>query len=471
MAVSFAGHPLFGRGFDAPGRFEADVFDCEVEGELPADLSGCFYRLQCDFAYPPPHNEWRTGFNGDGHVSLFRFTEGRVHYRGRYVKTERLMAERAAGRRLFGVYRNRLTDDPAVSALNRSAANTNLVWHAGRLLVLKEDALPYRIDPLTLDTLGAWDWEGALTSETFSAHPKIDPVSGQMIAYGYQARGDLSADVAFYVMGPDGRIERELWLKAPYAGIMHDIALTREHILLPVIPMVATEARLKAGEPMWDWDPAYPTMVGVIPRDGEAKDVRWFEGPPRMTLHFLNAETRGQEIRMELPVSDGPGAPSEIRRWRFDLSSGETRFGEEHVAAANSPLARIDDRFVSLPNRYVFAGHRDGARPATEGARGANCYQRIDLHSGEVRTFWAGESLTLQECCFAPRSDGAEGEGWLLGVASNHAEMASELVVVDAQAPEAGAVARVKLPFRLRSGTHGLWIGEAELPPRAMIAA
>ena len=106
-----------------------------------------------------------------------------------------------------------------------------------------------------------------------------------------------------------------------------------------------------------------------------------------------------------------------------------------------------------------------------EGARGANCYQRIDLQSGEIRTFWAGEALTLQECCFAPRPGGAEAEGWLLGVASNHAEMASELVVVDAQAPEMGALARVKLPFRLRSGTHGLWIGEAELPVRAMIAS
>ncbi len=468
MAVSFSGHPLFGRGFDAPARFEADVFDCEVDGELPPDLEGSFYRLQCDFAYPPPENEWRTGFNGDGHVSLFRFAGGRVHYRSRYVRTERLMAERAAGRRLFGVYRNRLTDDPSVAGLNRSAANTNIVWHGGRLLALKEDAQPYEIDPHTLETIGPWDFEGRLTSQTFSAHPKLDPLTGEMIAYGYQARGDLTDDVAFYQVDATGWIGREMWLKAPYAGIMHDIAMTREHILLPVIPMVSDEARLQAGEPMWEWNPRFPTRVAVIPRDGEARDVRWFEGPARMTLHFLNATTDGDVIRMELPVSDGPGAPSQIRRWTFDLGSKNDRFSEELVAASNSPLARIDDRHISLPYQYAFAGHHDASREGHAGARGANGYQRIEVASGEVRSFQAADGLSLQECCFAPRGRHAsEGDGYLLGVASNHLEMCSELVVVDAQRLEEGALATVKLPFRLRSGTHGAWVPAGDLPGRA----
>ncbi len=471
MAVSFAGHPMFGAGFNAPARFEAEVFDCEVEGALPTGLTGSFYRLQCDFAYPPPKNEWMTGFNGDGHVSLFRFEGGRVHYPSRYVKTERLMAERAAGRRLFGVYRNRLTDDPLVAGVNRSAANTNIVWHAGRMLVLKEDALPYEIDPHTLETIGPFDYQGGLTGETFSAHPKVDPVSGEMVAYGYQARGELSDDVVFWRIDAQGQVARETWLRAPYAGIMHDIAMTREHILLPVIPMVATRERLEAGEPMWDWNGDYPTMVGVLPRDGEAKDVRWFQGPARMTLHFLNAVTDGDRIRMELPVSDGPGAPSSIRRWSFDLSSKDDRFGEEAVCDANNPLSRIDDRFISLPNAYAFSGHRDAGKPMRgdlmgPGARfGANCWNRIELATGRQTAFWAGEAASLQECCFAARSpDAPEGDGWLMGVASNYADMASELIVLDA--PSMEEVARVKLPFRLRGGTHGAWVPSWDLPVR-----
>ena len=405
-----------------------------------------------------------TGFNGDGHVSRFHFETGRVHYRSRYVKTERLLAERAAGRRLFGVYRNRLTDDPAAAGINRSAANTNLVWHAGRMLVLKEDALPYEIDPVSLDTLGPYDFGGALTRETFSAHPKVDPGSGRMLAYGYQARGDLSDDVVVYDIAADGRVERETWLKAPFPGIMHDIAVTQEHVVLPVIPMAASPERLQAGEPMWEWNPSLPTLVGVFPRDGDARDIRWFQGPPRMTLHFLNAVSEAGVVRMELPVSDGPGAPSQIRRWSFDLNSKDDRFGEALVNGANNPLARIDDRYLTLPYRTAFAGHRDADRPMREELMGpaarfaANCYQRIEVATGEARSFFAGDAVSLQECCFVPRSpDAPEGDGWLVGVAANYADMSSDLVVVDAEAME--RVATVKLPFRLRSGTHGIWVG------------
>ena len=469
MAVSFAGHPLFGSGFAAPGRFEADVFDCEVEGQLPQGLHGGFYRLQCDFAYPPPANEWMSGFNGDGHVSRFWFENGRVHYRGRYVQTERLLAERAAGRRLFGVYRNRLTDQPEAQGLNRSAANTNLVWHAGRMLALKEDALPYEIDPHTLATLGPYDYAGALTGETFSAHPKLDAQTGRMLAYGYQARGDLTDDVVFYDIAPDGRIDREVWLKAPYAGIMHDIAVTERHVLLPVVPMTTSRERLEAGEPMWTWDASLPTMVGVFPRDGDAGDVRWFEGPARLTLHFLNAVSDGDVVRMELPVSDGPGSPSQIRRWSFDLTSRDNRFGEELVATSSSPLARIDDRYLGHPYRTAFAGHHDAERPMRTDLMGraagfaANSWQRIDIGSGEVRSFFAGDAVGLQECCFVPRRpDAPEGDGWLVGVASNYERQASDLIIVDAERME--HVATVRLPFRLRSGTHGIWVGAENLP-------
>ena len=96
MAVDFRGHPMFAPGFNSPTRFEADVYDCEVWGKIPSDIEGTFYRVQCDFQYRPPQNEWPTGFNGDGHVSAFRFANGSVDFKSRYVKTDRLMAEHGA---------------------------------------------------------------------------------------------------------------------------------------------------------------------------------------------------------------------------------------------------------------------------------------------------------------------------------------------------------------------------------------
>ncbi len=133
VAVDFRGHPMFpSTGFNTPTRFEADIYDCEVWGKIPPDIEGNFYRMQCDFQYRPPQNEWPTGFNCDGHISRFWFKDGNVNFRARYVKTERLMAEREAHKRLYGVYRNHYTDDPSMKTLDRSAVNTHMYWHGGK---------------------------------------------------------------------------------------------------------------------------------------------------------------------------------------------------------------------------------------------------------------------------------------------------------------------------------------------------
>jgi carotenoid cleavage dioxygenase len=474
MAVDFRGHPMFpATGFNAPTRFEADVYDCEVWGKVPADIDGSFYRIQCDFQYRPPQNEWPTGFNGDGHVSRFYFKDGNVNYRSRYVQTQRLQAERDAHRRLYGVYRNRYTDDPSVAKLDRSAANTHLYWHGGKMLVLKEDSLPWTIDPHTLETQGIWNFNGKYTATTFSAHPKIDPVNGQMIAYGYQAKGDLTDDVAVYIIDKSGQIVHDIWFKVPYVGIMHDCAITQKYVIIPLIPRVTSEARLKSGEPMWEWDGSKPTMLAVVPRDGSGKDVRWFKGPARNTLHFLNAQDHANgRITMELPTSSGERDPSQIRRWTMNMKSKQDTFDEELVSVSNGVLARMDDRYLSLPYKYCYVGNRDPNLPFDKTRAGGmggfvtNQYQRVDVTTGAISNYFVGPVQSLQESCFVPRKGSkGEGDGYLLGIASNYESMSSDLVIVDAQRMEEGAVATVKLPFRLRGGTHTNWFGANELPP------
>lgn len=460
---------MFQGGFNAPTRFEADIYDCEVWGQIPSDIEGTFYRLQCDFAYRPPDNEWPTGFNGDGHVSAFRFANGSVDFKARYVKTDRLMAERRHRRRLWGVYRNHFTDEPLVANVDRGAANTHLYWHGGKLLVLKEDALPYAIDPHSLETYGSWDFHGKWTATSMSAHPKIDPVTGEMIAYSYQAKGDLTDDIAVYTVNPAGHITNEVWIKSPYLGIIHDIAITQKYIVIPVIARTTSLERLQSGEPMWEWNGDLPTMVGLLPRDGDAGDVRWFQGPSRNTLHFLNAMDDGKRVVMDLPVSDTERSPSQIKRWTFDMNSRNDRFGEEVVSTANGVLARMDDRFLSLPYRYGFVGNSDPSLPydAERGGgnrRVTNTYVRYDLQGGPESIFYVGDVQSLQESGFVPRRGSTEeGDGYIMGVASNYAEMASELHIVDARRMEEGAVAVVKLPFRLRGGTHVNWFSAAEL--------
>jgi carotenoid cleavage dioxygenase-like enzyme len=205
--------PSLGGGM--PFRAECDIHDCDVEGQLPADLNGTFFRVGPDFQYPPaPGN---IPFDGEGHLGLFKFQAGRVEFRSRFARTQRFKAQAAAGRGLFGMYRNRFTDDPSVATVSRGTANTALVHHAGKLLALKEDSPPVVIDPVTLATLDDYHtFNGGLTSLTFTAHPKLDLETGEMIGFGYEARGDGSHDIAVYTIDATGHVAAEAWIKVPY---------------------------------------------------------------------------------------------------------------------------------------------------------------------------------------------------------------------------------------------------------------
>jgi hypothetical protein len=84
-------------GANAPRLFrvEMDITDCEVEGKIPMDLAGGFYRTGPDAQYPLAKGN--IPFDGEGHVSLFRFNNGNVDYKSRFVRNERYVAQEKAG--------------------------------------------------------------------------------------------------------------------------------------------------------------------------------------------------------------------------------------------------------------------------------------------------------------------------------------------------------------------------------------
>ena len=183
----FPNTPAF-TGTLRPLRFEGDVHDVEIEGELPPQLRGTYHRVHPDAQFPPMVDNDQF-FNGDGMVGLFHFRGGKLDFRQRYAQTDKWKLERRAGRALFGAYRNPLTDDPSVQGKIRGLANTNVLVHAGKLFALKEDSPALLMDPLTLETEGYTDFGGRMQGRTFCAHPKIDPRTGNMCAFGYAAKG------------------------------------------------------------------------------------------------------------------------------------------------------------------------------------------------------------------------------------------------------------------------------------------
>ena len=79
--------------------------------------------------------------------------------------------------------------------------------------------MPWALDPQTLETLGEWNFDGQIDSATFTAHPKLDPVTGNLLAFSYEAKGDGTPDMAYFEISPEGKLLHEIWFQAPYAAM------------------------------------------------------------------------------------------------------------------------------------------------------------------------------------------------------------------------------------------------------------
>jgi carotenoid cleavage dioxygenase-like enzyme len=470
------------RGFQRPSRVEADLRDIEVvQGEVPPDLNGAYYRVGPDPQFPPKLGT-DIPFNGDGMISRFWFEDGRVDFRSRYVHTPKFIAERAAGRPLFGAYRNPFTDDPSVTGMTRGTANTNVIWHGGRMFALKEDSHPVEIDPLTLDTIGPWDYDGQLRSVNATAHPKIDPRTGALVFFSYAARGETTPDIAYYEADRAGQIVFERWFVAPYSSMVHDFAVTENHIVFPIVPLVSDLRRLKEGHPHFAWDPSKPMYLGVAARRDPHAPLRWFVGDTRFASHMMNAYEFDGRIYVDTSVGDSVAFPffpeingdpfdpqaatPYISRWTIDLGAKGDDFSQRRVSEIPGEFPRIDERHATIAYRYGFICMQGpaGDMPGSMTGMRFNLLGRVDHATGETVTHDVGDASATQEPIFVPRPGStAEADGYLLALVNRYAEMRSDLLILDANRLDSEPIATLALPLRLRNGLHGTWVDAEQL--------
>ncbi|CAI4212771.1 unnamed protein product [Parascedosporium putredinis] len=328
-------------------------------------------------------------------------------------------------------YRNRYTD--AVEFKIRTTANTNVVYFNGRLLALKEDAPPYSMDPETLETHGLYTFDGQLPSLTFTAHPKFDPDTGDMICFGYEAKGDGTPDVCYYQIRPDGKLVEEVWLVAPVVGMIHDFAVTKNWVIFPIIPQICDIERLKRGGEHWQWSPETPFYVGVLPRKrARSGDVKWFQYRNSFPGHTANAyEDDSGALIVDLGLSDRNvffwwpdsegNAPepssihSQLVRFTIDPASDDLLLKEPEVLQeANSEFYRIDDRFAMQFYRHCYFDSMIPtlgtdfpaiARKLGGGHPLYNSITHLNLETRDVEVYFPGPTHMVQEPVFIPAGD------------------------------------------------------------------
>jgi carotenoid cleavage dioxygenase len=444
----------------APVAEEVTAFDLPVIGELPTDLNGRYLRNGPNpiREVDPLTHHW---FTGDGMVHGVRLRDGTAEwYRNRYVGSTSVTAARGL---------------PDIGGRNWNSSpggpNTNVGGFAGTTWAMVEaGGCPVELT-YDLETVARNDFFGTLPG-AFTAHPKVDPDTGEMHAMAY-AWPHWMDHVQYVVVGTDGRVRRTVDVKVPGMVMLHDMSLTQRYAVVYDLPVtVSFDLAMKQSFP-FAWNPDYGSRLGLLPREGEGDDVVWIDAPICYSFHPMNA----------YDVVGGPDDGKVV----IDLCVYDRMFDTDVLGPFGDNFARLERWVVDPVRRSISTSVIDDARsefPRHRGSLTAKPYRygycaspgeeptwptfKYDLHTGAKEVFDHGPGRSAGEPVFVSRPDAtAEDDGWLVTFVHDATTAGAELVVIDAQDFGRGYVARVPLPQRVPYGFHGNWVSDRSVAPPA----
>ncbi len=290
-----------------------------------------------------------------------------------------------------------------------------------------------------------------------------------MIFFAYADDEDmpLSNRVAWGIADAAGTLLRRETFEAPYCSMIHDFAITQNHVIIPVLPLIGDIGRAIAGGPVFAWEPERPAMLAVMRRDAGVASLRWFELPACYVFHVMNAFEAGDEIIIDVmqydsaplfPHADGsPGTAGSalLTRWHLPLTGATNTVTQTQLDDLGGEFPRFDLRVEGQAYRHGWFAGRMNNQPRVVTASIAH----IDLANGRRTSFTLPAGDAISEPVFVPAApDAPEAEGWLLAVAYRAGDDTSDLLVLNATDVAAGPIATATLPRRVPFGFHGNWV-------------
>lgn len=472
--------PTTADGLFAPLEHEYDHVIQETTGALPADLGGTLYRNG--------PGRWEAGgqamghlFDGDGMLSMFAIDQGAVRYRNRYVRTTHYLGvreghgvpQRGIGTlKPGGILANALR-------LPANVANTSVVLHAGELLALWEGGKPHALDPDTLETKGPQSFDGGLRwVGAFSAHPKVDPRTGDLFNFGIELvpRPMLRC----YHLDPAGRLHTIRDVHIPAPAFNHDVALTERQMVFVIDPITIDLAGLPAvalGRQTFDralrFRAEQGTTIALVPRDGSAPRVLQTEA--LMHFHVTNAFEDGTDTVVDLVEwpRDWNDVNRELRDFRHASRHPEPfggvltrlritpsgRVEKEQLAPTPGEFPQYDWRLTGRRHRFAYLAAGTASSPVP------NAITKTDHDTGREELHELPAGHVVSEPIFVARdARAAEDDGWLLAVAYDPEEHRSRLLVLDAQHVGRDPLWTGTLPHHLPQSFHGTFTRRVARP-------
>ena len=450
----------------SPVAEERDIEGMEVVGAIPTDLHGHFLRVGPNPVHVFSEEAYHT-FDGDGMIHAIEFDQGTTRYRNRFIENEGFKLERERG---DWVYKgmNSLMDPtpsrvPEGAPASKNLANTAFAFHKDTLYALHEASQPTVIALPGLETIGPTDFGGKLT-HPFTAHPKIDKKTGEMMAYGYSFQAPF---VSYSVINEQGELVHTTPITIPRSIFMHDFAVTEKYTLFLDFPITLDIGRAISGGPAVDFEPQHGSRIGVMPRYGSDDDIKWFDVETGVVIHTANAWNEGSEVVLQASRSQtadiaGAGTSEgnnlrenqgQLYEWRIDLETES--ISERTLSDIPCDFTRVNDDYACHKTRYVYAGIFN-----TERAFTFDGIMKHDNETSVTAAFKYGLNRHGGEAIFAPRvGSSCEDDGYLVCLVHDEAANQSECLIIDAQHLEAGPVATIIMPFRVPYGFHAGWVG------------
>ncbi|XP_039035787.1 carotenoid 9,10(9',10')-cleavage dioxygenase 1-like [Hibiscus syriacus] len=477
--------------------------DLPVKGHLPECLNGEFVRVGPNPKFSPvAAYHW---FDGDGMIHGIRIKDGKPTYVSRYVKTSRLKQEEYFGgakfmkvgdlKGLFGllmvnIYKLREKAKVLDLSYGNGTANTALIYHHGKLLALQEADKPYVLKVLEdgdLQTLGMLDYDKRL-SHSFTAHPKVDPVTGEMFTFGY---GHEPPYITYRVVSKDGFMHDPVPITIADPIMMHDFAITENYAIFLDLPLhFRPKEMVKEKKFIFSFDASKKARFGVLPR--YAKDdrlIRWFDLPNCFIFHNANAWEEGDEVvlitcRLQNPDLDMVNGEvkdkldnftNELYEMRFNMKSG--RALQKKLSASAVDFPRVNEYYTGRKQRYVYGTILDSIAKVTGIVKfdlhtePAAEKTKIEVGGNVAGVFDLGPGRFGSEAVFVPREPGTTGEeddGYLIFFVHDENTGKSAVNVIDAKTMSADPVAVVELPHRVPYGFHAFFVTEEQLQEQAI---
>ncbi len=433
--------PAHLRGNGAPVFEELTLTDLKVTGTIPAELDGRYVRNGAN----PITGMSDHPFFGDGMLHGVRLRDGKAEwYRNRYIKTP-----------FFANPSLDILDPSVIIDMTASKANTHVVGHHGKILALEEGHFPYVVDG-NLDTVGPTDFSGVLKGP-FTAHPKICPETGELLAFGYSP---LPPYLTYLRVSADGTMVQTEPITVTGPTMMHDFNITRNHVIFMDLPAVFDMDRALRGEMPIHWSDSYPARLGVMPRNGNDSQVKWYDINPCYVFHPMNSYEDGDKIapdvvRFAHMWRDNSMDFPQPYLWRFVINTTTGVVTEEQIDDRSGEFPRVNDSVIGGRHRY---GYLMSMGDAGFGEVDAGAVLKYDRQSGTRTSIELGRGRVSGEVVFAPAANAKnEDDGYLMTFVYDAAENTSEFVIYDARTMSQEPIASVQLP-RVPFGFHGSWI-------------